>query len=201
VTTVAAVDPALAREQARDVLDGERFREPSPPRPLRGLLEWIADRLRDVGDAVAAVLAPVPGPTWIAVGGLLVVAAAAALASALRRRRGGSVRAVATTGPPTDVTERASDLERAADAADARGDYECAVRLRFRAGLRRLADAGTIELRPGVTNGAIARRLRSADYDDLRTDFEEVTYGGRPATAPDSASARERWPRVLSGTR
>jgi hypothetical protein len=196
-----AVDPELAREQARDILDGARFHEPSTPRPLRGVLEWVADRLRDVGDGVAAALEPVPGPTWLALGALLVVGVTAALVATVRRRRGGSAVVAAAPRRGGAPRERASDLERAADDAEASGDYERAVRLRFRAGLQRLDDAGVIELRPGVTNGVIGRHLRSPDYDRLATDFDEVAYGGRAATAPDSATARERWPRVLSGAR
>ena len=42
-----------------------------------------------------------------------------------------------------------------------RGDLDAALRLRFLAGLVRLDDAGVVRLRPGLTNGAVSRTLRS----------------------------------------
>jgi len=198
---VAAVDPALARDEARDILGGERFRDSDPPRPLRGALEWLADRLRGATDVIGSWLEPVPGPTWLAIGVIALAILTAAIVATVRRRRGGVVASGALTAVREEPRERAADLEREADEAEQRGDWERAVRLRFRAGLRRLADAGVIDLRPGVTNGAVGRRLASPDYDRLAADFDEVAYGGRAASEPDAATAREGWPRVLTGSR
>ena len=60
---------------------------------------------------------------------------------------------------------------------------------------------GALELRPGLTNRAVARALRSARFDGLAVDFDEVVYGGRAATSEDVGEARAEWPAVLAGAR
>ena len=86
-------------------------------------------------------------------------------------------------------------LERRADAAEAAGDLEAALRLRFRAGLLRLDARGAIEFRPSISTHEVRRALRSEDFDALAATFDDVVYGGRAADAADVAEARERWPR------
>jgi hypothetical protein len=93
------------------------------------------------------------------------------------------------------------ELERRAADAEGRGELDTALRLRFRAGLLRLADAGVLRLRPGLTNAAVSRTLRSRRFDELALDFDEVAYGGRPATPDDVAAARSGWPAVLEAAR
>ncbi len=58
-----------------------------------------------------------------------------------------------------------------------------------------------MRLRPGLTNSAVGRALRSRDFDGLANDFDEVAYGGRPATPPTSATARSTWPAVVATAR
>ncbi len=91
--------------------------------------------------------------------------------------------------------------EREADSAEAAGDLERAVRLRFRAGLLRLGQRGVIRYRPSLTTNEVRRLLGSETFDDLATRFEEVAYGGRDAEAADVRVARESWPRVLDDAR
>jgi hypothetical protein len=43
----------------------------------------------------------------------------------------------------------------------------------------------------------VALTLRSSHFDGLAVDFDEVVYGGRPATADDVGQARAVWPQVL----
>ena len=88
-------------------------------------------------------------------------------------------------------------LERRADAAEAAGDLEAALRLRFRAGLLRLDARGAIEFRPSISTYEVRRALRSDDFDALAATFDDVVYGGRPPATDDLAAARERWPRVV----
>jgi hypothetical protein len=119
-----------------------------------------------------------------------------------RRVLSGRVRAseaaAAAAGSPH---EDARALERRADAAEAAGDLETALRLRFRAGLLRLDERGAIEFRPSISTHEVRRALRSEDFDSLAATFDDVVYGGRPPAADDLSSARERWPRVVGSAR
>ena len=45
------------------------------------------------------------------------------------------------------------------------------------------------------------RSLRSADFDRLAADFDEVVYGRRPASAADVETSRSRWAAVLEAPR
>jgi hypothetical protein len=113
------------------------------------------------------------------------------------RERPGGRRA----GFAADAVTDPGELEALAEEAERRGQLAEALRLRFRAGLVRLDLMGALELRPGLTNRAAARTLRSSRFDGLAVDFDEVVYGGRPATADDVGEARSGWPLVLQEAR
>ena len=191
------VDPDRARHDAADILRDRRFRHDPAPRPLRGPLEWLGDRLRSVGNGVADAFRAVPGPTWVSVA-FAAVLAIVALVVWLVRAQGISPAASARAGSARDATrENPATLEREADAAERNGDLERALRLRFRAGLLRLDERGAIRYRPSLTTGEVRRLLGSETFDDLAARFEQVTYGREPAEPDDLASARSNWPRVV----
>jgi Domain of unknown function (DUF4129) len=198
---VARVDPAQARAEAKHILSDRRYRNAPAPRPLRKPLEWLGDRLRDIGHAISAALRAVPGPTWLAVAIVCIAAAIGFVVFLARARRtgGGAHSPATTTGGPQP--EDPAAFEREADAAEAAGDLERAVRLRFRAGLLRLGQRGVIRYRPSLTTNEVRRLLGSDTFDDLATRFEEVAYGGRDAEVADVRAARESWPRVLDDAR
>ena len=189
------VDPDRARDQAREILGGRRYKPTDVPRPFEGALEWLGDRLRPIGDFFSRITESLPGKIALAAVLAGVVAVVALLVA--RRRTAAS----ATGGPSRrrSSDERADPgrLEREADAAERRGDLDVALRLRFRAGLLRLDRAGAIHFRPSITTGQVARRLRLPSFDDLAITFDAVAYGGRHASATDLQSARAEWPRVL----
>ena len=86
-------------------------------------------------------------------------------------------------------------LDRRAAEAEAAGDLEAALRLRFRAGLLRLDARGAISFRPSISTHEVRRALRSEDFDALAATFDDVVYGGRPPQDEDvERRARERWP-------
>ena len=191
------VDPDRARQDARQILTDRRFHHAPAPRPLRRPLEWIGDRFRTVSNAIGDVLRAVPGPTWLAVA---VVAVAVAIAVIVLITRG-RVHAIAAGGATARERAAAREdpvaLEQAADAAERAGDFDRALRLRFRAGLLRLDARGAIRYRPSLTVGEVRRLLGSETFDELAARFEEVAYGGVGAQPGDVDVARREWPRVV----
>jgi len=205
----AARDAAADRAEARRIIAQDRYRPDDIPRPFRGPLEWIAQRLEPVGEAITdfyrwvgqlfrTLARGTPGgaATLWTLAGLAVVAAAAAQTNRLIARRN-KTRA---EGGADDNTRRGDDpreLERRAAAARSRGEHDLAVRLLFRAGLLRLARAQVIPARDSLTTGDVRRLLASPEFDRIGISFDEIAYGRRRATDADSRSARDAWSQLL----
>ena len=196
-----AVDPDAARRQAQHILSDRKFRPSSTPRPLRGPLRWLGDRLESIFGPLGRLLSHIPWWSWwVILAGVIGVI----VWVIVRARRRIATRA--KSGKPArraldiDEDEDPDALEREADAAERDGDLARALRLRFRAGLLRLGDRGAIRYRPSVTTGEVRRALASERFDDLAGTFEAVTYGGRTADRPDVDDARREWPRLLEET-
>jgi hypothetical protein len=133
---------------------------------------------------------------WVALG-LIFAALAWVVARRVMTRR---IRASAHEAASL-AAERGEDpksLERRAAEAEAAGNLEAALRLRFRAGLLRLDARGAIDFRPSISTHEVRRALRSSDFDGLSATFDDVVYGGRSPERSDVVSARERWPDVVS---
>ena len=94
-----------------------------------------------------------------------------------------------------------AELERLADRAEADGDAALAVRLRFRAGVLRLAATGALRLRPSTTAREVATDLASPEMDWIVDRFERISYGGERATPDDARGSRERWGRLTAAVR
>jgi hypothetical protein len=189
-----AVDPDSARNHARDILRDRRFRSDPAPRPFRGPLQWLGDRMAPIGRFFERVANSVPWYIWIA----LAIAATALIARWIiaRSRRAAGGRSRTRAGAP-EVLEDPAALEREADDAERRGDLDRAVRLRFRAGLLRLGARGVVDYRPSLTTTEVRSRLESARFDRLAKRFDEVAYGDAHAEPPDVETARSEWPRVV----
>jgi hypothetical protein len=186
------------RAEARDVLSERRFHRAGVPGPFHGVLERIGRWLRKLPRIVNPIDDVIPGPravVWILLS-VLVAGAAAWVARRTLTRRVRGAAAAAVAGAPDAEDPRA--LERRADTAEAAGELEAALRLRFRAGLLRLGSRGAIEFRPSISTHEVRRALRSSDFDSLAATFDDVVYGGRAAAPDDVGAARERWPRVIS---
>lgn len=97
-----------------------------------------------------------------------------------------------------DAPDSVAGLERRAERAASQGDLAGALRLRFRAGLLRLSDAGLIELRRSLTSREVTRAVPSQTIRGLIATFERVAYGGAPVSAADVESAREGWPAAVA---
>ena len=201
---LGAVDPDTARRVAKDILADRRFHPSHGPKPFAGFFrrvgELVVDPILRFFRAIGDVLPSVGSPLWLVLAAA-VVATAAVLTVRLSARRGRQRFPGGRRGPAGDDGLHPDELERRADEAERRGDLDAALRLRFRAGLARLDGAGVLRLRPGLTNAAVSRTLRSPRFDELATDFDEVAYGGRRATESDVATARAGWPAVVDTAR
>lgn len=191
-------DGAVARADARRILEQRRFHPGAAPRPFRGLFRTLGRWLRPVSGPIARAWSAVSDDTLgvaILSAGVVGLAALTSLRIIRRRSSAGVVRAGRSRSgqwhdDPDALEGRAAEAERA-------GDLALALRLRFRAGLVRLDRAGVVADRPALTTGALTRQLPSPQLRALATTFDEVAYGGRPASPDDLAAARSGWPRVL----
>jgi len=192
----AAPAAARARDQAHAILRERRFHPADVPRPLARPLHWLGRLLQDAFDAVARWL-PGGSTTLWALLAIAVLAVSSLLTLRAVRRR--SVREGERAAPAgRDGRVDPAQLEREAEHAAREGDFELALRLRFRAGLGRLAARSLVAPRPSLTSAEVGRRLRSAAYDELAASFDQVVYGGRAALADDVELARRRWSAVLA---
>lgn len=183
-----------AREQAREILSGRGYQESEVPRPFKGVFRWLGDRVEDVGDwfadAFDDVAKALPGGAvslWIMIAALAIALTAFAARHLIHRR----ARLTRTSAPRRAPQLDPRELEREADAAERAGDWERAIRLRFRAGVLRL------DLGVSSTTGEIAAELHSPVFDAVGEDFDEIVYGGRPASESDAVAARERWKELV----
>jgi Domain of unknown function (DUF4129) len=188
-----------ARERAKKILAERRFQPSRGSAPLRRPLAWIGEQtsrvLRPIGRVLSALV------LWLfatpIVGALVVVAVVAGLFVLARRwsARRVHVFGAATATSSTHMAIDPAELERQADEAEAKGDHETAIRLRFMAGLVRLKAQGALP-ETELTNGEVRSQLRSDEFEELADDFDEIVYGGRAATSADAQDARSRWPRL-----
>lgn len=190
---MTAASAPEAREEARRILAESRFHETDLPRPFARPLGWLGERLREI-------LPDLPGGPavgWLVLGALVLALGLVVGLMLVRTRapaalaRSGKTRGPALLDP--------AQLEREADAAEREGDLERSLRLRFRAGVLRLAQRRIVDDPDAVTSGTLVRLLRSPDFDQAARAFDEVVYGRRPPTAEDARLSRAAWQTVLAG--
>lgn len=200
----APVDADAAREEARSVLEGDEYQVDEPPRPFKGALEWLGDRLAPVGRLLDSVFGPlidavrdVPGGPYLVVG--LLAAGLTWWIARLAERRSRARIARGSGGPRllVDLDADPATLDREAESAEAAGELGRAVRLRYEAGLIRLVRADRLVLHADTTARRAADQVGGAVLAGLTSSFEEIVYGERTATPADVAAAREGWPQVL----
>ena len=190
------VAPADARRDAQQILDARRYKGAQVPRPFAGPIAWLGDRIQPVIDWIDDLGRSVPGGPivlWMVLAAL-VLSAAAGVTSQTIRRRAIAIERARTAALP--ATEDPHQLERAADRAERDGDWELAVRLRFRAGLLRLDRRRVLVYRPSLTTGEIARATGSRSFAEIGDRFDAIVYGGRPAEQEDAEAAKRGWEAV-----
>ena len=188
-----------ASARADHILAERRFTGSSVPRPFHRVLAWVGGKLSFVDRLVNRIGNYVVGgaATVWAILGLMVMGLAAAGAFRIATRREGRWIDTERRERRREVVDPAA-LEREAAEAEEGGDFELALRLRFRAGLIRLGREDRLPLRDSLTSGQAADLLHLDDFDALAHDFDEVVYGRRPPAREDVARAREEWARVLA---
>lgn len=196
--TEPANAPAGARRDAQAILDNRRYKGARIPRPLAGPIAWLGDRIQPAVDWIDDAGRDVPGGPivlWLALAGFVLTAAGAVTSQTIRRRALAIERARTAALP---ATEDPHQLERAADRAERDGDWELAVRLRFRAGLLRLDRRRVLVYRPSLTTGDVARATGSRSFAEIGDRFDAIVYGGRAAEQEDAEAAKRGWAAVLS---
>ena len=197
---LAAAAP-VGREEAQQAAERELSKgiyaenEPGPvERAVEAVLDWLVRLL----DRAASVT---PG----GVSGLLLLVLLVVGLTVLVIWRTGPVRRSARSA------ERVIELSGPLDAAEHRrladqhamaGRFAEAIRERMRAIVGELEARGVIEPRPGRTADEVAREAGAAvpavapDLQMAATMFDEVWFGGRPATAEADALLRQADRRV-----
>ena len=203
---------AEARHQAAQIVSRPPYRQ-RPSRladPLAGVLGaigrasvwlfvhsigWLGHHLfRPVFHFVFSGL----GAGGWAVAALLAIALGTVVGVLLIRRRS-RISAKEPIGQ-TLAAQDPDELERAAEAAEAAGENDLAVRLRFQLGLARLQAVGVIPDRLTMTSRQLRRVLRSQVFDDLASRHESIAYAKEQASPRDVTSARDGWGQLLAET-
>lgn len=194
----APPDASSVRSEAREIVARDEFQPRRLPDPIRRAFEWVGEKLEPVGRLFNRLASHLPGrqaTLWVIIAGAVLLFALV-VAGRLAARRGPVARR-RDAGHPVPGGARPHRLESAAAEAEASGDLERAIRLRFRAGLLRLDEANLIEFRPSITSREIRASLRSETFERLAAMFDEVVYGRRDPDPSDATAARDAWDVVL----
>lgn len=200
----AADEGGDAREKARDILSQPRFAD-APPTTTTSLPNREPPAFSAPWLEVVA---------WVLFVGILVAALVfivmALLKAQPRVKRGrrnkkaqqaqqASTAAMAETELGSYEDERDIDVLLAAAArALADGNASLAIRLRFRAGLLQLDDAGRLEFLPTLTTRAVDRVVRSESFHSIGMTFDRTAYGDCIATAEEYELSDRAWAAVLA---
>jgi len=194
----ADVPVDLTREEARRLAELEladpAYRAAEPgliQRALRWLQDWLQDALDRVGGAS-------PGG-WLGVLGLVALVLVVVL---IVRWRMGPVSRAGTVPFTVDPATSAAEYRLRADRAAASGQWAEAISQRMRALVRTGQERGLIDAQPGWTADEVAAALGDALPGSgpilaaAATTFDQVRYGGRPATAAAHEAVRAADDRV-----
>ena len=196
--------PDVIRQTAAEVVSrkyydlGDRSLNDSPPfwwRILRWLLkpfEWLFASMEGWPDSLRWMIVILCFILLLALLGHIVYSFAMAIRGPAARRRG------AYTSSHVEIDP--ASLEQEAERAGKGGDYIGAIRLLFRAALRRIEVAEKKKLRPGFTNRELLRRYRSTPlFGSLERFVETIDqkwYGGGMCLEEDFVTCRSEHARI-----
>ena len=197
---LAAVAP-VGRDEARRAAQRELSKgiyHQSQPGPLTRAFDAVIDWIERFLDRLAA---GAPGGSS---GALVLLALVLVIAAVVVWRTGPIRRGARVRQPHVELSGDVGPDEhrRRADEHAAAGRFAEAVRERMRAIVRELETRGVLDPRPGRTADEVARDAGAAVPTiaaDLRAAagaFDEVWYGGRPATPQSDALMRNADDRV-----
>ena len=187
----AAPNPGQAQATAASVLHQRQYGRAPLPDPIGTVFD-------KVGRFLSKLASHAPGGPvvfWLVVAAI-VLAGAGFGARRMMRRLDPGVRAARLYDGGS--AESPDELMAEAAAAEARGAYREAIRLRFQAGLLTLGERGRLDYRPSLLTGEARRTVHSETFDDLAARFEQVAYADAPADAAEAAAARDGWDTVLT---
>ena len=179
----------LTREQAQRLAQHEladpayRAAEPSL---VQRAIEWIVDQIQELLDRASGLA---PGG-WLGILGLVALLVLAVLI--VRWRMGPTTGAGEVTFTVDPATSAAQYRNRAAELAAA-GRWDAAVAERMRAIVRRGQERGLVDNQAGWTADEVAEAVGArlpGTHSHLRAAahlFDDIRYGGRPATAQSYA--------------
>jgi hypothetical protein len=184
----------IGRDEAREAAERELARPEyaaEQPSLLARALFWLLHRLHDLLSRAAEL-------TPSGYGGLVALVALLVLGAVAVRLVVGRI--ATASGRPAELfdaaPESAAEHRRAADAHAERGRWALAVRERLRAVVRELAERELLDERAGRTAAEVAAEAGRVLPDcaaQLRAAaqlFDDVWYGGEPATAEMDALLR-----------
>lgn len=171
--------------------------------PVTRFIDDVMERIRDwlsasgevrTGTPTTQVDPGRPSYGWLLLAAMLVLAVV--VATVIARRR---ISAETDQQRAMDVERRgdAEELEDLANAAEAAGRFEDALRLRFRAGLMRLDDLDVIAYDPAMATGAVRSAVAMAEFDTVASQFERVAYSDYAPQQTDVTSHQQGWQTVL----
>lgn len=197
--------PDAIRRAAEDVISRDHFELGNPSSRVGGSLlldlvrwllrpfEWLFDSMEGWPDSIrwAIVILCIV---------LLVALVAHMIYSLVTAIRGPKSQRILRY-EPAHVEVDPIRLEEEAERAGASGNYIEAVRLLFRAALRRIEVAEQKKLRPGFTNRELLRRYRSTGIFRSLERFVEIIdskwYGGEACVREDYQLCRSEHARIL----
>ncbi len=195
LSATAPVDREEARQAAERELSKGIYHqnEPGPvARAVEAVLDWFQELLSQAPGGA--------GQLGLVVLGLMIAAGVLVLVRWADPLRGATRSGTAETelSGPLDPAEH----RRRAEAYAAEGKFAESIRERMRAIVRELENRAVLEPRPGRTADEVAREAAqvvptiAADLRTAAVVFDEVWYGGRPATPAAEAAIRQADQRV-----
>jgi hypothetical protein len=190
-----AAKEVVARPYYRLGLDGDADGEPLILRILRWIFKpfrWLFDSMEGLPDLLRWAIVIVCALACAAIISHIVYTLLMAI-------RGPSLGRGGTYDSPTREVDP-TDLEQQADRISREGDHIGAIRLLFRAALRRIELAEKRKLRPGFTNRELLKRYRASPLQSPLARFvdtiDQKWYGNLPCEQADYSACRDEHGRI-----